>query len=66
MQLIINGTAVEVAGSGKLPELLFALGFQERMIAVAVNRCCIPRREFPETVVQDGDEIEILAPMAGG
>jgi thiamine biosynthesis protein ThiS len=36
------------------------------MVAVAVNQSCIARTDFEATLVRDGDEIEVLAPMAGG
>ncbi len=47
-------------------KLLGELGYQGRMVAVAVNHQCILRAEYPAKVLEHSDVVEILAPMAGG
>ncbi len=35
-------------------------------LAVAVNGAFVPRRAYSEHVITEGDEVEVVAPMAGG
>lgn len=63
--LTINGKRQTVQAPS-VDELLTELGMRDAFVAVAVNHACVRRRDFAATAVTDGDEIEILAPMAGG
>ena len=66
MQIRINGESRQVEESATLQQLLRNLGYQESYVAVAVNKSCIKRSDLAVTQVKAGDDIEILAPMAGG
>jgi sulfur carrier protein len=66
MNVTINGKPATLDGEQSLSELLDSLGYQNQFVAVAVNRACVKRSAYGETVIQERDEIEILAPMAGG
>ena len=65
-----DGVATESEGASDcklyVADLLRLLKRNQDFIAVAVNRVCIPRGEYAQTLVCEGDAIEILAPMAGG
>ena len=37
-----------------------------RLTAVALNREVWPRARFADTVLKDGDKVEIVRPMGGG
>ncbi len=37
-----------------------------KAVAVALNRAMIPRKEWRAVQVQEGDDIEIVAPFHGG
>lgn len=67
MQLFINGKphryeAIKIT----VKDLLISLGYTNFFVAVAVNHECVPSSQLAEVDVQDGDTLEILAPMAGG
>ncbi len=66
MQVRINGHDKKLKGPVNIEGLLEELGYRNSFVAVAVNRHCIPKQHFQDRLVQEQDEIEILAPMAGG
>lgn len=66
MQIIINGKPTDLQRNLSVEELLRDLGYQDKFVAVAVNSQCILRRNYESHLIQAADEIEILAPMAGG
>ncbi len=66
LTLKVNGEAKQVLEAASVAALLAGLGYRDAFVAVAVNRAVVPRRCYATTPVRDGDEVEILAPMAGG
>jgi sulfur carrier protein len=65
MKLRINGKDQTTIAS-TIAELVKTLGYEGDFFAVALNRACVPRKNYAATAVKDGDEIEILSPMQGG
>jgi sulfur carrier protein len=65
MTLTVNGEAVDLAPEVTVAELVAARTDQRR-IAVARNGEVVPRGEWATTTLSDGDEVEILAAVAGG
>jgi len=49
-----------------LADLAAELGLGEKRIAVEVNRDIIPREEYANCHLRDGDEIEIVHFVGGG
>ena len=67
MTLKLNGESREFGGSEiPLPELLNTLGFGERPVLVEHNGTALRQREHADTVVVDGDQLEIILIVAGG
>jgi thiamine biosynthesis protein ThiS len=66
MKLIINGKEQSFEAPLNLYDVLEQQGFIEMMIAVARNGDFVPRSNYADTALADGDEIEIVAPMQGG
>jgi thiamine biosynthesis protein ThiS len=66
MQVRINGQFRSLNGPTTIQGLLEDLGYRNHFVAVALNQQCIPTQQFQDKLVKDQDEIEILAPMAGG
>lgn len=63
----VNGAPLRLARSvATVSDVLAELGYVDQFVAVALNRTCVRRGDFTTTPVQQGDEVEILAPMAGG
>ena len=55
---IPEGTTIEA--------LLGLLGLQPRFLAVELNRRVVPRSEHRQTVLAEGDQIEIVTLVGGG
>lgn len=62
---MVNGEPVETQ-AGSLVELLAELGHGATVVATAVNGNFAPAPRRAEIKLNDGDAVEILAPMQGG
>lgn len=65
MRIEVNGNPGEVA-TRTLAEVLAELGFAGGALATAVNGHFVPATRRAETVLNEGDRVEVLAPMQGG
>ena len=71
MQLSINGELTKLNGLSdgakpRLDEVLADLGYAGRKVAVAVNETFVPRAGWRERVVEEGDRLDVVAPIQGG
>lgn len=68
MRLRVNGEWTEWPAPMTVADLLERLGLGAVAvgIAVAVNHEVVPRTRWSETVLQDGDAVEIVRAVAGG
>ena len=68
MRLTVNGQPLDGQSSWKLAELLFEISGQSdpEGTAVAVNEEVIPRGQWAQTSLNEGDRIEILGAVSGG
>ncbi|MFL6163441.1 MAG: sulfur carrier protein ThiS [Jatrophihabitantaceae bacterium] len=66
MQIILNGTAYQVSGQPSLAELVLKVSNRDTGIAVAVNSAVIPRGSWADTVVSEGDRVEVVTAVQGG
>ena len=66
MQITLNGDAHEVAGPLSVTELLVQLNIDARRVAVEHNLVVLKRDAFGMTMVNEGDEIEIVNFVGGG
>jgi len=66
LALSVNGEPVEAPPDATVRRLLELLQLDGRRIAVAVNRDVVPRSEYEERSLGDGDRIEILEAVGGG
>ena len=64
--LTVNGERRELDGPIKLTAFLESLGVDPRYVAVARNGDVLPREEWPETTLQDGDVLEVVRMVGGG
>ena len=62
----LNGDRFEVARPLTVGELLAQLDVDARRVAVEHNLVVLKRDRFGETLVQEGDEIEIVNFVGGG
>lgn len=65
MKITLNGAVREIAAL-TLDQALSELGYTDGSIATAVNGTFIPKRQRRDQVLDDGDRIEVVAPMQGG
>lgn len=65
MQIDLNGTPLTVL-TRSLAEVLAELGYDGAAIATALNGTFVPAAARAETLLHDGDRIEVLVPMQGG
>ena len=62
----MNGDAHEVANPLTVAALLAQLDIDPRRVAVEHNLIVLKRETFATTLVQDGDEVEIVNFVGGG
>ncbi len=66
MLLQVNGETKELTDASNLQAALDSLGYEGTSFAVALNGDFVPRSNYSETTLQDGDQLEVLFPMRGG
>lgn len=66
VQVTVNGEHADLAEGSTVAELVAERGGQHDRIAVARNGDVVPRSSWSATRLSPGDEIEVLAPTAGG
>ncbi|HET8577488.1 MAG TPA: sulfur carrier protein ThiS [Methylomirabilota bacterium] len=66
MMVTVNGKPMELPEGLTIDALLARLKVQREYTAVALNREVAPKARFAETVLKDGDKVEIVRPMGGG
>ncbi|HBZ70430.1 MAG TPA: thiamine biosynthesis protein ThiS [Deltaproteobacteria bacterium] len=66
LSIRVNGDLRPLAGGSTIADLLNELGLGARRMAIAVNRCVIPRSRYGEHLLEAGDRVEILEAVGGG
>jgi sulfur carrier protein len=66
--LTVNGEQLEVPSGSMVADLVARLteGGDGRGVAVAVDRCVVPRSEWRTTLVAAGSVVEVVSAAAGG
>ena len=66
MQVTINGENRDISGPVTVRELLTTLGLDSRKVALERNLEIVPRSAYGETMIDDGDRLEIVHFIGGG
>ena len=67
MQLIINGkTRSFEATSFNVANLVTALALEGKRLAIECNGEIVPRSQFADTQLAEGDKLEIVGAVGGG
>lgn len=66
LTLSLNGEAVHLDESVNLTVLLEQQGFESQKIAAAINGEFVPRSQYANTAVRDGDQVDIIQAVGGG
>ncbi len=61
----INGAACDAAGQ-TLREYLASAGYDEKRVAVERNGAIVPKSTYADTILEDGDEVEVVSFVGGG
>lgn len=65
MRIVLNGEAAEIAAT-RLNDILVECGYQQDRIATALNGEIVHRHLREQTTLNEGDRLEIVAPVVGG
>ena len=66
IDISLNGERTS-AEAGTLQVLLMARGYKlESAFACAINNTFVPRPQWPERRLENGDRIDIVTPITGG
>lgn len=61
----INGEMTDAAGA-VLEDILVEKGFNMKFIAVEINEHIVKKADYPETILQDDDTVEVVSFVSGG
>ena len=65
MNLIINGVS-QASSAATLSALVASLGMKPDRIAIELNREIVPREQWAQTPLREGDRLEIVQFVGGG
>ena len=67
MQVRINGKDTEIHESVSIVDYLTSIGFDKQVsIAVAINGEIIPKEDYGEIHLKNGDSMEVVRAIGGG
>ncbi len=66
MNIVLNGAVHEIAAGSTLAVLVLTLDLAGKRIAVEVNENIVPRSLHAQTLLRDGDRVEIVHAIGGG
>jgi sulfur carrier protein len=68
LALHVNGEPIEVRPGATIADLVATLTAQDdpKGVAVAVDRCVVPRSEWATTAARAGSLVEVVSAAAGG
>jgi thiamine biosynthesis protein ThiS len=66
MRLVINGKEQTFEGELTLAGLVEQLGMKSDRVAIELNREIVPRAQWSQTQLKDGDQLEVVHFVGGG
>ena len=66
LTICLNGDPFDLDGPVSVSALLVQLGIDSRRVAVEHNLVVLKRSLFDETVLQNGDQVEVVNFVGGG
>lgn len=61
----VNGTYMDIAGK-TVAEYIESTDYDPKRIAVERNGDIVPKSQYGETVLKDGDNVEVVSFVGGG
>ncbi|MCS7461373.1 sulfur carrier protein ThiS [Paenibacillus doosanensis] len=66
MKLIINGEPREIAEVSSVADLLVSFKLEQKILVIELNREIVERSAYADTLLKDGDSLEIVHFVGGG
>lgn len=66
IQIQVNGEPQQVAANATVAALIAQLELAQERLAIELNLDILPRPRWPETVLHEGDKLEIVHFVGGG
>ena len=66
MKLTLNGETKEFSDIRTVRDLLTALGYEGKRLAVELNGNIVPKSQHDTTGLNDGDALELVVAVGGG
>ncbi|MEE9312877.1 MAG: sulfur carrier protein ThiS [Planctomycetota bacterium] len=66
MKLTVNGTEHEFAAGSTIADVVTTLEVKTDRIATELNLSVIPKAKYGDTILNDGDKLEIVSFVGGG
>ncbi len=66
IEIRLNGTSHDVAASSTLVDLVTTLGRKPELVAIERNGEIVPRDQYAATVLETGDQLEVVHFVQGG
>ncbi|MFL6468547.1 MAG: sulfur carrier protein ThiS [Pyrinomonadaceae bacterium] len=66
MEITLNGEPKKIESEVTLDRLLDLFSLPRQRVAVELNRTVVRRNDWPDTIVSNGDKIEIVHFVGGG
>ncbi|MFV1982239.1 MAG: sulfur carrier protein ThiS [Thiohalomonadales bacterium] len=66
MNIIVNGESKNVGENYSTAQLIVDMGLGETRVALELNMEIVPRSNYAQTFITDGDKIEIVRAIGGG
>lgn len=66
IKLTLNGEEKTLEEQCVLSQAINYWQLQDKSFAVAINEHFIPKSVYQDTLLQEGDRVELLVPMQGG
>ncbi len=66
IKVSVNGEIKELEENLNVKQLIEALNYKTKGFAIAINTTFVPIAKYENTIINDGDTIDILAPVQGG
>lgn len=66
IQVMLNGSQCRLVEHQLLSAAMSEWAYQGDCFAVAINETFVPRSQYANTEIKNGDSIEIVSPLEGG
>ena len=66
MKVTVNGEVREIETGASLEDLVARIGILNERIAIELNQSVIRKKDWPSTMVKNGDRVEIVHFVGGG